>query len=278
VSAQRKIVNLDVGDSYADELRELAIVIYKKSGIRITEDRLFLVETRLSGRVKELGLLSFGDYNRVLYRDAAEVQFCIELMTTHKTEWFREIQHFSWLKDQIEFGKLNGQQTPLNIWSAACSSGQEVYSLLFLLIKMGLGHNQFRILGSDISRPVLDTAENLPQSLEFSDQRRKLLLRVPDGNRTNFEIDSALQRSIKFRQFNLIEDELMIPVQFDVIFLRNVLIYFDKPTVLSVCHKLGRKLKPGGFLILGMTESMGDQFADFKSIGTSIYQLKERTK
>jgi chemotaxis protein methyltransferase CheR len=259
------------------ELRELASVIYKKSGIKVTEDRLYLVETRLSGRIKDIDLSSFTEYNKLLSRDATELQYCIELMTTHKTEWFREIQHFSWLKNRIESGALKSSG-PLNIWSAACSTGQEVYSLMFMLVKMGLNHNQFRILGTDISRTVLETAEGLPDSNEFQQQKRKLLLRVPDGKKIDFEINAALERSVKFRHFNLIEDELFQPVQFDVIFLRNVLIYFDRPTVLSVCQKLGRKLKPNGYLIVGMTEAMGDQLADFKPIGTSIYQIKKRRR
>lgn len=252
------------------DLRVLADIIKQSTGINLTPDKNTLIETRLNRRLYDLGLQSLGDYIQLMQNEKVEMQNCIEMLTTHKTEWFREIVHFTWLK---EFLGQRDRNQKIKIWSAACSTGPEVYSLLFLLLKEGLAPNQFRILGTDISQAVLNQALNLPNSEEFKRQFDLLLRGCSDKIQLHNSMQMALQSSIKFREFNLVSDHLAADLKFDVIFLRNVLIYFDRPTVHQVCKNLESHLNPGGFLVLGLTESLHNEIPELRVVGNSIYQF-----
>lgn len=255
-------------------MRRISRLVNRQSGIFLTPNKDFLIQTRLQKRVAELGFTSFSQYAELLEKNPNELAICIECLTTHKTEWFREIVHYQWLKEQLP--KMTAPGRTINIWSAACSSGPEVYSLLFLLLKSGLNHNQFKILGTDISRPILDKAINLPGKPEFEEQKAYLLRHVPVRERVEWELRHALQHSVKFRIFNLMEDQINVPMKFDVIFLRNVLIYFERDVVLRVCRNLVRQLHPGGHLVLGLSETLSDDVPELEYIGNSIYKYNSR--
>lgn len=252
----------------------LAEIIKQHSGISIKTEKNFLIQTRLQNRLAELNITDLHDYVSLLRASNKEIQICIELLTTHKTEWFREIVHFQWLKSELK--KRPNSAQPFLVWSAACSSGAEAYSLLFLLLKEGFTHNQIRILGTDISLPILDKAKNLPAESEFQLQKDYLIRSVHNKSKIEEELKIALKQSVKFKQFNLIKDQLILPFQFDVIFLRNVLIYFDRPTVLEVCKNVSRYLKPNGYLVIGISESLHDEIPELVSIGNSVYQFRPR--
>ncbi|HAG91148.1 MAG TPA: SAM-dependent methyltransferase [Bdellovibrionales bacterium] len=260
------------------QFRKLSALVKEACGLNLTEDKDILLDTRLSRRVSQLGLDSYSEYAKLVESDQNELQACIELLTTHKTEWFREFVHFQWLKEQLP--KLSAKGNRIQIWSAACSSGPEVYSLLFLLLKEGFNfnHNQFRILGTDISTSILEKAESLPDRADFHDQVNQLLLKVPNKEALLEEIQLSLNHSLKFREFNLKDGELPLRFQFDVIFLRNVLIYFDRPTIQRVCLNLGKYLKPGGHLVIGLTESLHGEVPEYKFLGNSIYQYQPKAK
>lgn len=267
-----------VRKSFGDEAsyHQLARLIQDVSGINLHSGKEFLMETRLSARLRDLGLDTLDDYLRLMREDSEEAQHCIEMLTTHKTEWFREIVHYQWLKKELPRMRAAGGE--VKIWSAACSTGPEIYSVLFLLLREGLDPARFRLLGTDISRPVLAAAETLPSTAEFAEQLACLRARVPSGRNVEDEVRRALETSLKFREFNLVESSLDSSVQFDVIFLRNVLIYFDRPTVVRVCQRLARNLKPGGHLILGLSETLYGEIPELVSIGQSIYRLEAKRR
>lgn len=256
------------------QFRKLSALVKEACGLNLTEDKDILLDTRLSRRVSQLGLESFSEYAKLVKNDPNELQACIELLTTHKTEWFREFIHFQWLKEQLP--KLSAKGNRIQVWSAACSSGPEVYSLLFLLLREGFRHNQFRILGTDISTNILQKAESLPDHPDFQSQVDQLLLKVPNKESLLEEIKLSLNHSLKFREFNLKDGELPFRFQFDVIFLRNVLIYFNRPTIQRVCLNLGKYLKPDGHLVIGLTESLHGEVPEFKFLGNSIYQYQPK--
>lgn len=255
-------------------LKELSDLVKKTAGLDIKPEKTFLFETRLKRHLEKLQISSIPDYIDSLKSDSEELQACVEMLTTHKTEWFREMIHYKWLKSELPI--LLKQSPVLRIWSAACSSGPEVYSTLFLLLKEGLAHSQFRLLGTDISRAILEKAIQLPEEPDFEQQKNLLIKHAQDKMTVNEEIDLAIKNSIRFREFNLIHDEITFLHKFDVIFLRNVLIYFDQQTVLKVCKNLCRHLRPEGYLIIGLTESLNGELPELVTKGNSIYQYLPR--
>lgn len=272
MSTARKLdAKANATSDHKADLRSLAEIVKEISGINLPEKKDTLLETRLSKRLAQLAISDLSEYIELIQCDDSEKQICIELLTTHKTEWFREKIHFQWLKSQLP--TLRKENNTVNIWSAACSSGPEVYSILFLLLRESLTHSQFRILGTDISRSVLNTALSLPNSEEFKTQYEMLSRNFRNKECVEKELAISLQKSIKFREFNLKDSSLSTQIKFDVIFLRNVLIYFDRPTIKMVCRNLSRYLKADGHLILGLTESLSSDLPEFKFVGNSIYRF-----
>lgn len=251
---------------------QLTEVINKEAGIFLNEDKYYLIQTRLTQRLSKLNLHSLSEYASLVQKDAKERQIFVETMTTHKTEWFREMIHFQWLKDFI-LPKIE-QKKMIHIWSAACSTGEEVYSIAFLLLKLGAHPQNFRILGTDISNNVLNKCKNLPSTSEFQVQRD--LLRRRFNNPLDFDekLNATMKESLQFRTFNLIKDPLISGLEFDVIFLRNVLIYFERENVNSVCKKLSQSLKNPGHLILGLSESLNNEVPELETKGNSIYHVR----
>lgn len=257
-------------------LSQLSEIIRKEAGILLNEEKYYLLQTRLNKRLQEIGAKTLKDYLQIIQSNKKELQIFVESMTTHKTEWFREIIHFQWLKDFLEPKIQKGEQ--IHIWSAASSTGEEVYSLAFLLLKLGADPQRFKILGTDISQAVLNTAQSQPQSKEFKRQKELLKKRMPQFSDADQRIEFAVKNSITFRSFNLIKDPLPQGLTFDAIFLRNVLIYFEREDVKQVCLKLSRALKPGGHLVLGLSESLHNEVPELENMGNSIYRVRGHQK
>jgi two-component system, chemotaxis family, protein-glutamate methylesterase/glutaminase len=255
---------------------EIAVLIKDRCGIDLSENKYALIDTRLKRRIESLGLTSLEDYYKVILADREELKNCIEALTTHKTEWFREIVHFQWLKEEIK--KCKGSGRTIYIWSAASSSGEEAYSILFLLLREGFKHHQFRILATDISERVLDKARRLPARQEFMEQVDFLLSRSPNPEVLELELRLALEKSIKFRLHNLVGGVIDANLAFDFIFLRNVLIYFDHDTIRAVCKSLLSQLDKHGHLIIGLAESIQEIVPEVKHIGNSIYCLQSSNR
>ena len=257
-------VQLQGFDEFGDYIRS-------RCGIVLNAGKETLVQTRLQARLTATGSRDLRQYLTLIQGDQNERKLCTEALTTHKTQWFREIVHYQFLAEYLKGAKTSGKK--VRLWSAAASSGQEAYSMLFLCIKLGMDPGHFQILATDLSKKILDQAMALPDSTEFKTELDKLSLRMPPGTATQEIVARALQQSIKFKEFNLLHSVFESDIKFDFIFLRNVLIYFDRPTILSVCRKLAQRLKPDGYLVLGLSESLQGEVSELVTEGNSIYRL-----
>lgn len=252
-------------------------LIYQWAGIHMTESKKALVSGRLMKRLKHYNFASYTDYLRVVQEagNADEKQIMINLLTTNETYFFREPRHFDWLR------KRAGLRTSENfrVWSAASSGGQEVYTIAMVLAEE-LGLSGWEVIGSDISEKMLDQALSATYPLEQSAQVPEALLkryclkgvREAEGK---FRIRPELTAMTHFFRVNLIEALPQNFGLFDVIFLRNVMIYFDRPTRQKVAEGLMLFLKPGGNLVIGHAESLHGITDRLVAVQPTIYAARK---
>lgn len=245
------------------------------AGISLTSAKKVLVATRLAKRLTVRHCASYGDYFRLLHtpNERAELQMAIDLLTTNETYFFREPKHFDFLRQTIVPGLMPGRTA--RVWSGASSTGEEIYSIAMVLADV-LGERPWEVLGSDISSRVLETAINGLYPLERSkDIPREYLsrfcLKGIGAQEGTFLMDSVLKRRVRFQQVNLIEP-LPELGDFDVIFLRNVMIYFNMETKQKVVNNLIPKLRSGGYFILSHSESLNGVNNELKLVRPSIYR------
>lgn len=239
--------------------RRIAGLMHDAIGLHLAESKKSLVVSRLSGRIQRLGLGGFDDYLALIEGrdDAGEFQMAVDLLTTNETYFFREPAHFDLLEQEF----ARAPRGPLAVWSAASSFGDEAYSCAMLLADMqsrGRIGIDWRILGTDISDRVLRSAVQgifpvdrlrhvAPELL------RRYCLRGEGDSDGLVQVLPELRRHVRFGQLNLCRPiEPLGP--FDVVFLRNVLIYFDPPTKAEVVDRVLEQLRPGGLLFIGTAE------------------------
>lgn len=260
------------------EFHELSQLFVDWTGNKLGNDKRGLVESRIMKRLLETQLTP-SDYVKEVKNNEKERECFVSSLTTHKTDWFREPIHFNFLlKKVIEENHCWNKSHPLLIWSAVCSTGEEVYSLCLALLEEEFVN--FRILGSDISDSCLETAKNgLYQQKQVEEQvpeniKIKYFSRsIEHKNKNLYCIDLNLKKYVKWKKFNLLESNLSSSIKFDFIFLRNVLIYFKSETITQVIKRLLPYLKEGGFLIAGLSENISNyQDLGLILIGSSIYK------
>jgi chemotaxis protein methyltransferase CheR len=246
--------------------RLLRQAIYEYSGLFFDEDAAFLVQRRLLPRLEALSLPDFSDYYRYLRAATpetrrAELDEIVERVTTNETYFFREGYQLSAFKDEI-LPALFSQQPRgrrLTIWSAGCSTGEEAYTIAILIMESGLFSGwDVRVFGSDISRRVLQTARKAVYgraSFRTTDPRVvRRYFREVDGRH---QVKDEARQLVSFGQINLFDEPMTAIVgEVDVVFCRNVLIYFNHESRRKVIDTLHRKLAKGGFLLLGHSESL----------------------
>ncbi len=257
------------------EFQQFRTFIYDKAGIHLSDAKKPLVWGRLNKRLSHYALASFHDYFQLItsghYPD--ELQQAIDLLTTNETYFFREEEHFEYLAGQVLPARRAAR---FALWSAACSTGEEPYSLAMTLAEsLGLS-GDWSVLASDISARVLATARTGLYSLERSHNipggyLKKYCLRGIDEYDGRFLVNKTLRERVRFTQINL-NRSLPNVGSFDVIFLRNVLIYFDQPTKQAVIQRISQVLKPGGFLFVSHSESLAGITGPLKMIKPSIYR------
>lgn len=247
-------------------------LIKKNSGIELKKHKIPLLENRLRKRILQLSINSLEEYILYIKNTPQELNHCIPLLTTHKTEWFREIIHYQWIQENLLL-----KNKSIKIWSAACSSGEEVYSLLFLCIKNGYRPFQVKITGSDISEPILQKAINLPSTDGFFKQLSFLEKKIGKSI-SEEEVDNYNRLSVKFFLHNLVSSPPLESELYDLIIVRNVFIYFDSETIDHVIDKLLKNLKPGGHLIIGLSESINFSRHHLTNLGNSIFRYKSGGK
>ncbi len=233
----------------------------KQAGISLSVAKKPLVAGRLAKRLSHYQISSYRDYYRILAHDRQEFQRAIDLLTTNETRFFREPLHFRLLQEQILPAYKNNpaRRAPLRIWSAASSSGEEAYSLAIVCAAC-LGEQPWEIFASDISLRVLQKARTGLYDMNCAAEIPQAYLHAwclkgTGAYRGQFLIDARLQARVSFAQVNL-NAELPAVGMFDLIFLRNVMIYFDKSTKQAVVARLSQKLKDNGWLFIGQAETL----------------------
>lgn len=258
-----------------DEFRQFQSWIYQAAGISLSDAKKALVAGRLFKRLKFHQLSSYGDYFRFIMSggSTAELQIALDLLTTNETYFFREPKHFDFLRDQVLPNLAPGRAC--RIWSAASSSGEEAYTIAMTLAE-ALVSKPWDVFGSDISSHVLAIARaghypmararNIPEPL-----LKKYCLKGTGRQEGTFLIDRPLRSHVEFAQVNL-NHPLPDVGMFDVIFLRNVMIYFDQETKQQVVSRILPQLKSGGYFMVSHSESLNGVTDQLTLIKPSIYQ------
>jgi len=260
---------LGLGDNEFQLFRKL---IYEQAGISLSDAKKPLVAGRLSKRLRQLGITSYIEYFRQVQRDSQELQVTIDLLTTNETYFFREPKHFDFLRDQILPGAIG--RGPFRVWSGACSSGEEPYTIAMVLAEV-LGQRPWEIVASDLSTRVLqEAAGGLYPQADCSGIPRPLLhkhcLKGVGQHEGSVLISPALRERVSFRQINL-NNALPKLGTFDVIFLRNVMIYFDIETKRRVIERILPLLRPGGHFMISHSENLNGVSDALKPVRPSIY-------
>lgn len=258
-----------------EEFGKFRAWVRERAGITLSDHKHALVMGRLACRIRHHRLATYGDYFELLRRPdgAEEIQIAVDLLTTNETHFFREARHFELLQQRVVAPHAGPR--PLRVWSAACSSGEEPYSIAMTLAA-GLGERPWEIVASDISARVLERA----RSGHYAMARAKSIprehlgaycLRGMGAQEGTFLVQERLRNRIRFMQVNL-NEALPALGEFDAIFLRNVMIYFDMATKRAVVPRLLRHLRPTGYLFIGHSESLNGVTDEVKSEVVSVYR------
>lgn len=249
--------------------------IYEHVGIHLSDNKQPLVSGRLAKRLKQHGLKNYGEYYRLIssagYAD--ERQAAIDLLTTNETHFFREPKHFDFMRSTILPQRVRGRS--FRVWSAACSSGEEPYTIAMLLADQ-LGDELWEITGSDISTRVLEKARAgyypIDRAAEIPRHYlTKYCLKGIGSQDGVLLITKELRQRVQFISVNLTQPYPQLG-EFDVIFLRNVMIYFDNETKRQVVQRMLPMLRPGGYFIISHSESLNGISEAYQAISPSIYR------
>lgn len=249
--------------------------IYDHAGINLSNEKKNLVTSRLSKRLRQHSLDTFKQYFDLMSdpSQAVERQVVVDLLTTNETYFFREPKHFAFLEKQILPQWPLGRN--LRVWSAAASTGEEAYSIAMLLDDM-LGTRPWEVFGSDISSRVLQVArQGLYQQYRIEgipgEFLRKYCLKGVAEHEGSLLIDSSLRKKVRFSELNL-NRPLGDIGRFDIIFLRNVLIYFDLETKIQIIKQLVDKMQPDGYLFIGHSETLKGVHTGVASVIPTVYR------
>ena len=264
------------------DFRYISNLLNEQAGIKLSDAKRELVYARLSKRLRSLGIQSFGEYCDLLRNgDAEELVHCINAITTNVTTFFREIHHFEFLEktalpELIEHKTSIGSRR-LRLWSAGCSSGEEPYSLEIVLREQpALQYWDDLVLATDLDTHILEQANrghyNIKQLEKVSPERVRRWFREGTGKNANLvSVVPELRERIRFRQLNL-KNNWPMHGPFDVIFCRNVVIYFDKEMQKKLFNRFADILAPNGYLFIGHSESLFGISDRFEVAGRTIYK------
>ncbi len=269
------------------DFERLRALIYAESGINLSSDKQTMLEIRLRRRLKSLHISSLTDYcDRLFGHQGLENELVelIDVVTTNKTDFFREAGHFDYLvaKALPDLARRNGASRMSLVWSAGCSTGEEPYTLAMVLSEYAQSCPGFRfsILATDISTDVLakasmgifksDVLRPVPTGLQ-----RKYFMRSKDPESDLVRVVPELRAVIDFRRLNFMDSDFDLPHTPEIIFCRNVIIYFDRPTQERLLKKLTRKLAPGGYFFAGHSESLQGMDLPLVPVAPSAYRKPE---
>jgi chemotaxis protein methyltransferase CheR len=271
----------------AADFNRIAAMISSEVGIKLPPTKRLMVEGRLRKRVRALGLGSFDAYCAYLFKQdglAEERPYLINAVTTNKTDFFREPEHFTLLEQKLVPALLaarTGESQPcLKIWSAASSTGAEAYTLAMVLSDLQANRRDFRfaILGTDISTAVLAQGQRAVYPAEMvapvpaEKQARYVMRARRPGMRPEVRMAPEIRKVVRFAHLNLMDARYPFDRDVDVVFLRNVLIYFEKRDQEAVIGRLIDHLRPGGYLVLGHSESMVGTTITMRQVAPAVFQ------
>lgn len=268
-----------------DEYTLFAKLIYERSGISLGENKKDLVKARLRKRLKFYKLDSYREYYEYLLSDKCGVEIVelIDAISTNVTSFFRENQHFDFLSKKIlpEIIEKKRQEkcNTIRVWSSASSTGEEIYSIIITLCEH-LGNIlpwDIKVLGTDISTKALAAAKlgsyNEEKIKTVSPQlREKYFIKKNDTDGVIYEVKPEFKQLAVFHRINLMDEAFPFKKKFDIIFCRNVMIYFDRRTQEELINKFTRYLPQDGFLLIGHSETLLGMKTDFRSIASAVYQ------
>jgi len=248
--------------------------IHKISGIQMKPEKKILVESRLAKRLRFYEFSTYQEYYNFLLTDDIEKQMFIDIITTNETSFFREPHHFEYLKSTI----LPQDHGAIRIWSAACSIGAEAYSAAMVCDEVLTPQNRkYEIICTDINADVIKTAQIGLYPEKFIPQiplkyLKKHCMKGTGKYEGNFIISDSLKSNLLFRRMNLMEKIPSEMGEFDVIFLRNMLIYFDGPEKKMIVENVISRLKRGGYLLIGHSESLFNISNSVTQVKPTIYR------
>ena len=258
------------------DFERIRSMLYKHSGIKLNDSKMDMVYSRLARRLRATGLKTFQDYlARVEKQQDEEWEVFINSLTTNLTAFFREPHHFPLLKNHV----LNLRKRPIRLWCSAASTGEEPYTMAMTMVE---AFNSYKppveIIATDIDTNVLNKARAGVYSIERveklpPDTLKRFFLKGAGSNANNVKVRKELCDLISFRQLNLLDNNWPLNGHFDVIFCRNVMIYFDKDTQYKILKRFAPLLEPHGLLFAGHSESLHHAADLFKLRGQTVYEL-----
>jgi chemotaxis protein methyltransferase CheR len=266
--------------------RRFSELIYSLCGIKLPPHKKTMLEARLRRRLRSLGFGTFDEYGDYVFSPLGmenELVSMINEVTTNKTDFFREPAHYPFLVDRVLPALMRdfevGIGRPLRLWSAGCSTGEEPYTLAMVLSEFAdrVPDFDFSIFATDISTKVLDAArlgiyrvdkvEPVPEGL-----KKKYLLRSRDPEKKEVRIVPALRGRVAFRRLNFMDEDFGLAESFDIIFCRNVIIYFDRPTQERLLKRFCQHLPRDRYIFMGHSETLNGLRLPLKQVAPSIYQ------
>ncbi len=267
------------------DFERLAAIIERHCGIRMPASKRTMVEGRLRRRVRSLGLPDLHAYCRhVLDEGALEAELgdLIDAVTTNKTDFFREIDHFRYLIGTAiptlkRLPHRPGIDRPMKIWSAACSTGAEPYTVAMLFQEQERAGTPIRqeIIGTDICTEALAAAKLAVYPFEMAKMVppsfSRYLMRSHDRDNPSIRLVPPIRQAVRFGHLNMMDPVYPVATDMDVIFFRNILIYFDKPTQKAVLHKLCQHLRHGGYLFVGHSETITNMDLPLTQVASATF-------
>ena len=265
------------------DFHRLRALIHERIGIKLSDDKRTMLEVRIKRRLRELGHETYNEYCDYLFSHAGqreELEHLFNVVTTNKTDFFREPRHFDFLREHAlpEF-EARAPGRPFQIWSAACSSGEEPYTMAIVLSEYAAAHPgfRFRILATDISTTVLEKAQRAVYTSEIlapvsEDLRRRYFLRSRDRESNRVRVVPELRQTVEFRRLNFMDEDYGMSESFDAIFCRNALIYFDRPTQQKILTRLCGRLLSGCYLFVGHAEVLHDMRLPVVPVAPALYR------
>lgn len=270
----------EMGDAEFDKFSKL---IHSEFGIKMPRSKKVLLQSRFQKRLRALGMDCYSEYCEYVFSPEGqerERQHLVDVVTTNTTHFFREPKHYNILNEMVlpAIWKRHGSQKEILLWSAGCSSGEEPYTLAMVFNEFAVKNSGFRfsILATDISREILQKAMRAIYPLEKVDEipeqmKKKYVLKSRNPEKRLIKMDQSIRSKIRFSQLNFM-DNFRLQTSQDIIFCRNVVIYFDRATQEVLFKKFCDNLSPGGYLFIGHSESLSGMQLPLRQLAPTVFE------